>query len=41
MLSPPLMLSPPFQSLRRRAERNVEAKTAPFTAVLRQHGLLL
>ncbi|XP_039551985.1 60S ribosomal protein L13a, partial [Passer montanus] len=31
----------PFQSLRRRAERNAEKKTAPFTAVLRQHGLLL
>uniref|UniRef100_A0A8C5TNR4 Large ribosomal subunit protein uL13 n=1 Tax=Malurus cyaneus samueli TaxID=2593467 RepID=A0A8C5TNR4_9PASS len=28
-------------SLRRRAERNVEAKAAPFTAVLRQHGVLL
>ncbi|KAM6188298.1 vesicular glutamate transporter 1 isoform 2-T2 [Sarcoramphus papa] len=30
-----------LMSLRRRAERNVEGKTAPFTAVLRQHGLLL
>ncbi|NXF88013.1 RL13A protein, partial [Eubucco bourcierii] len=30
-----------LMSLRRRAEKNVEAKTAPFTALLRQHGLLL
>ncbi|XP_064262533.1 large ribosomal subunit protein uL13 isoform X2 [Passer domesticus] len=30
-----------MMSLRRRAERNAEKKTAPFTAVLRQHGLLL
>ncbi|NXO72660.1 RL13A protein, partial [Phainopepla nitens] len=30
-----------MMSLRRRAERNAEKKAAPFTAVLRQHGLLL
>ncbi|XP_008630953.2 PREDICTED: vesicular glutamate transporter 1, partial [Corvus brachyrhynchos] len=30
-----------MMSLRRRAERSAEAKAAPFTAVLRQHGLLL
>ncbi|XP_066064103.1 large ribosomal subunit protein uL13 [Chamaea fasciata] len=30
-----------MMSLRRRAERSAEKKAAPFTAVLRQHGLLL
>ncbi|XP_064359671.1 large ribosomal subunit protein uL13 [Dromaius novaehollandiae] len=30
-----------LMSLRRRAERNVEGKIAPLSAVLRQHGLLL
>ena len=39
---PPHFFSvPPPQNLRRQAEKNVEAKIAPFTAVLRQHGLLL
>ncbi|OWK50031.1 60S ribosomal protein L13a [Lonchura striata] len=30
-----------MMSLRRRAERSAEKKAAPFTAVLRQHGILL